>query len=101
MSEASNTFLDTATQDNTENGLILKKKVKEASYFGIIAVLSIAAMYYTPEGSRYLGLIPGFALGMMSCILGGAFFKYRKYKEIHDNKQTVNNSEGNNNEETK
>lgn len=87
------TILDKVDIDVSQNAVILKKKIREASYFGIIAVFSFAAMYYMPEGSRYLGVIPGFALGMMSCILGGAFFKYKKYSTKNKANEILENGE--------
>jgi hypothetical protein len=76
-------------KDHSSNADVFRKKVKQASWFAIIAIFSLAAMYFMPSESQYLGMIPGFAMGMMACIFGNGLKLYLKqHKETKNDKKS-------------
>jgi hypothetical protein len=75
-------------KDHSSNADVFRQQVKQASWFAIIAIFSLALMYFVPGESQYLGMIPGFAMGMMACIFGNGLKSYLKNKETKNDEKS-------------
>lgn len=79
--------LDDITNDKSQEAASFKRKVRDGYFLLIVGLASIIAIYHFGNNSMYVGLIPGFALGVASTSIGVAF---RVYKSKKGSKNEVN-----------
>lgn len=77
--------LDGISKDDSPEGVSMKKKVQESTFMALIGVASIIALHYWPVSSVYVGMIPGFAIGVASTNIGAAYKIYKKSKKVGRN----------------
>lgn len=69
--------------DKSEDGKEFRKQVRQALFFGFVAIAILILMQVFPSDNQYAGILPGICLGLMSALIGSAVNRYKRKKGVN------------------